>query len=91
MIITHEILHRLGLPVLGARIAVQGAGNVGGVAAKLLYDSGCKVVAISDVSGGLYEKSGLDVVEYNLSWEIRCKPEIKGKPPKRLPTVIQIL
>jgi glutamate dehydrogenase (NAD(P)+) len=63
MFMTHEILHRTGLPVLGTRVAVQGAGNVGGVAAKLLYESGCKVVAISDVSGGIYKKTGLDIRE----------------------------
>jgi len=36
-------------------------GNVGGTAAKLLYDSGCKVVAVSDVSGGIYNKDGLNI------------------------------
>lgn len=61
MFMTHEILHRSGLPILGTRVAVQGAGNVGGIAARLLHESGCKVVAISDVSGGLYKASGLDV------------------------------
>ena len=63
MFMTHEMLHRMGRPVLGTRVAVQGAGNVGGVAAKLLQQSGCKIVAISDVSGGLYKKSGLDVAQ----------------------------
>lgn len=61
MFMTHEILHRIGLPVLGTRVAVQGMGNVGGVAAKLLHDSGCKIVAVSDVSGGLYKKEGLNI------------------------------
>lgn len=61
MFMTHEILHRLGLPILGTKVAVQGMGNVGGIAAKLLYESGCKIVAVSDVSGGLYKKEGLDI------------------------------
>lgn len=61
MFMTHEILHRLGMPVLGTKVIVQGSGNVGGVAAKLLQDSGCKIVGISDVSGGLFNKNGLDV------------------------------
>jgi glutamate dehydrogenase (NAD(P)+) len=61
MFITHEILHRLGMPVLGTRVVVQGMGNVGGIAARLLHESGCKIVAVSDVSGGVYKKEGLDI------------------------------
>lgn len=61
MFMTREILHRLGMPVMGTRVAVQGFGNVGSIAAKLLYNEGCKVVAISDVSGGVYCKSGLNI------------------------------
>jgi glutamate dehydrogenase (NAD(P)+) len=63
LFMTQEMLHRMGLPVLGTRVAVQGAGNVGGVAAKLLQASGCKIVALSDVSGGIYRKTGLDIQE----------------------------
>ncbi|MDR3644910.1 MAG: Glu/Leu/Phe/Val dehydrogenase [Clostridia bacterium] len=61
MMITRELLHRKGIPVLGSRIAVQGFGNVGGVAARLLYKEGCKIIAVSDVSGGLYRRDGLDI------------------------------
>ncbi len=61
MFITREILHRLGKPMLGARVAIQGAGNVGGTAARLLRKEGCRIVAISDVSGGLYCRTGLDI------------------------------
>ncbi|MFY9525655.1 MAG: glutamate dehydrogenase, partial [Limnochordia bacterium] len=43
--------------------AVQGAGNVGGTAALFLHREGCKVVAISDVSGGIYHEDGLDIEE----------------------------
>ena len=63
MFMTREILHRLGMPMIGARVAVQGMGNVGGTAAGLLYNEGCKIVAVSDVSGGVYCKSGLNVKE----------------------------
>ena len=65
MFMTKEILHRLGMPVLATRIAVQGMGNVGGTAAKLLYNEGCKIIAVSDVSGGLYCKTGLDISDIN--------------------------
>ena len=63
MLITREILHRIGLPMLGTKVAVQGMGNVGGTAAKLLNNEGCKVVAVSDVSGGLYCDKGINMNE----------------------------
>ena len=61
MIITNEIMNKLGLEMNGAKVAVQGMGNVGGIAAKLLNRMGCKIVAVSDVSGGVYNPSGLDI------------------------------
>ena len=45
----------------GAKVAVQGFGKVGGVAARLLAAEGCRVVAVSDISGGVYNERGLDV------------------------------
>ena len=61
MFITREILHRLGMPIIGTKVVVQGMGNVGGTAAKLLHKEGCKIIAVSDVSGGIYCKAGLDI------------------------------
>lgn len=61
MFVTREILHRLGLPVTGTRIAIQGMGNVGSTAAKLLHNEGAKIVAVSDVSGGIASPNGLDI------------------------------
>ena len=61
MIVTREALRYLGMPLLGAAVAVQGFGNVGSVAADLLVKQGCKIVAISDRTGGYYNKSGIDV------------------------------
>ena len=49
------------IEIQGARVAVQGIGNVGGVSAKLLADEGCKVIAISDSRGGLYNEGGLNI------------------------------
>ena len=52
---------RQGLtPLAGASVAIQGFGNVGGVAARLLTAEGCRVVAMSDSSGGVYNERGLD-------------------------------
>ncbi|MHB0878162.1 MAG: Glu/Leu/Phe/Val family dehydrogenase [Anaerolineae bacterium] len=53
-------MEHLGIPVQGARIAVQGFGNVGSWAAQLLHDAGCKVVAVSDSRGGIFNAGGLD-------------------------------
>jgi glutamate dehydrogenase (NAD(P)+) len=48
------------LPLAGARVAVQGFGNAGSIAAKLLHAKGCRIVAVSDTRGGIYDASGLD-------------------------------
>lgn len=52
---------RLGRGLAGRRCVVQGFGNVGGVAASELHEKGAVVVAVSDVSGGVYDEGGLDV------------------------------
>ena len=52
---------RLGLDLPTARIAVQGFGNVGSIAARMFYERGCKVVGISDVTGGYVNPNGLDI------------------------------
>ena len=44
----------------GATLAIQGCGNAGGTALRLFHEAGCRVVAISDSSGGIYNKDGLD-------------------------------
>ena len=56
-----EAARRLGLPVDGARVAVQGFGNVGGTAGKLFAEAGAKVVAVQDHTGTLFNSNGLDV------------------------------
>jgi glutamate dehydrogenase (NAD(P)+) len=55
--------HRLGLALDRQRCVVQGFGNVGGVAASELHDKGATVIAVSDISGGVHDASGLDVPE----------------------------
>ncbi|HVX38983.1 MAG TPA: Glu/Leu/Phe/Val dehydrogenase [Gemmatimonadaceae bacterium] len=61
MIVTKEALKHLGMPTQGTTVAVQGFGNVGSVAAQLLSREGCKIVAISDRTGGYYNKNGIDI------------------------------
>ncbi len=60
-IITGLTCKKLGRPLAGAKVAVQGFGNVGSVAAKLLAREGARVVAVSDVNGGVYNEAGLDL------------------------------
>jgi len=57
----HEALHKRELPVEGITVAVQGFGNVGGTAARLLAQTGAKIVAVTDVNGGVSNVGGLDM------------------------------
>jgi glutamate dehydrogenase (NAD(P)+) len=52
---------RLGVPLTGARIVVQGFGNVGGVAARMFEQAGAKVIAIQDHTATIYSESGISV------------------------------
>lgn len=60
-IILQATLARLNRPLKGISVAVQGFGNVGSFAARILHDMGAKVVAVSDVLGGTYNAKGLDI------------------------------
>ncbi|MEZ6144534.1 MAG: Glu/Leu/Phe/Val dehydrogenase dimerization domain-containing protein [Planctomycetaceae bacterium] len=60
-ILTKALLDRYMAPIKEARVAIQGFGNVGSFAASFLHDMGTRVVAISDVSGGIYNPEGLDI------------------------------
>ena len=52
---------KMNLGLKGSSIVVQGFGNVGGTIAKILYEKGAKIIAISDISGGLYDNEGLNI------------------------------
>ncbi len=58
-----EAARRLGLDLRGARIAVQGFGNVGSVAAELFVEAGAKVVAVQDHTGTVVNENGLDLAQ----------------------------
>ena len=65
--VTRELSQLHGFDLKRAPVAVQGFGNVGMNAAKIFAEHGCKVVAVSDVEGGLYNEDGLDIegiIEY---------------------------
>jgi glutamate dehydrogenase (NAD(P)+) len=61
MIVTLEALKHSRLDPESVTVAVQGFGNVGSNSARLLHEQGCKVVAVSDVSGGIYNPKGLNI------------------------------
>ncbi len=61
MQVTREALRKLRMPVEGTRVAVQGFGNVGSVAADMMERQGMKIIAVSDKSGGVFNPKGLKV------------------------------
>jgi glutamate dehydrogenase (NAD(P)+) len=60
-IVTQEALKHLGMAAEGARVVVQGFGNVGGMAAKLMARVGFKIIAVIEVDGAVYNAGGLDI------------------------------
>jgi len=67
MFVTREALAKIGLPMSQARVAVQGFGNVGSLAADFLAKEGATVVAVSDKSGGIVNSKGLDIPDV-IAW-----------------------
>lgn len=61
MFTTRNICAKKGIDLKDATVAVQGMGNVGSVSAKLIHEQGAKIVAVSDVSCGIYNEKGLDI------------------------------
>jgi glutamate dehydrogenase (NAD(P)+) len=66
------------IPLQGARVVVQGFGNVGSVTAALMHELGAHVIAVSDVHGGVYREAGLDIAE--LLKHQRDKKTVVGFP-----------
>jgi glutamate dehydrogenase/leucine dehydrogenase len=64
-ICAREACKQLGMKFKGATVAVQGYGNVGWNAAKIAYDWGAKILAVSDSMGGIYCKEGLNPYKVN--------------------------
>ena len=63
MLTTLNILNTLDIPVEGSTAVIQGMGNVGSISAKLIHNAGLKVIAVSDVSCGIYNPEGLNIPE----------------------------
>ena len=59
--VTREAMLDLGILPEDCSVVIQGFGNVGSISARLLHELGCKVVAVSDISGGVYNAHGIDI------------------------------
>jgi glutamate dehydrogenase (NAD(P)+) len=89
MIVVKEALRELGMPLHGSKVVVQGFGNVGSIAARLLADEGMTVVGISDKSCGIYNPNGIYLNEA-LEW-VRQNRFLEGYPAGERCTNEQIL
>lgn len=81
MIITREACKANGIELRGARVAVQGFGNVGSWVARLLAECGARIVAVSDVHGAVFNEGGLDVPR--LLEHVRSSRSVCGFAPGR--------
>ncbi len=79
MIVVREALKDLGKSLAGAKIVIQGFGNVGGAAAELLHLEGAKVVAVSTGAGGIYSEIGLDIPAVK-AYAMENKKSLVGYP-----------
>jgi glutamate dehydrogenase (NAD(P)+) len=70
LIVCDEAIKKLGLSRENTRVIIQGFGNVGSNAARLMAQAGYKIIGLLEVGGGLYNKNGIDV---ELLWEYRQK------------------
>ena len=61
MIVVDQAIKRFKMTPQNTRVVVQGSGNVGGIGAQLMHEAGYKVVAISDIHGGIYNPKGIDI------------------------------
>lgn len=70
--------HNLGIDIKKSKVAIQGFGNVGSIAAKAIAQAGAKVIAVSDVSGGIINENGINIAE--LIKHVNRESFVKGFP-----------
>jgi len=78
LVVTKRALERRKMNVVGATVAVQGFGNVGSTAARLMQGEGMVIIAVSDKSGGIHNPKGLDIADV-LEW-VKKNRVIEGYP-----------
>src|SRR5262245_51564835 len=87
--VLYQAVRHLGQELRGRKVVVQGFGNVGGVAARMLWREGCSVVAVSDVKGGVFNPNGLDIRQ--LEAHVAESGSVLGFPGAEAVTNSQIL
>jgi glutamate dehydrogenase (NAD(P)+) len=70
MVVCDEALKRLNMTPESTRVVIQGFGNVGSNAARLMHEAGYKIIGIAEWDGGLYNKNGINIEEL---WEFRYR------------------
>lgn len=63
--VAEKCFEKKGMDFRGARIAIQGYGNVGSFAAQFAFERGAKIIAVSDVSGAIFSGDGLNITHVN--------------------------
>jgi glutamate dehydrogenase (NAD(P)+) len=84
-----EAVAEIGIDIKGARVAIQGFGNAGSIAARLITDEGATVVAVSDSTGGIHNPNGLDIGRVS-GWK-REHGTVQGFPGTRDITNAEVL
>ncbi len=69
---------KLGMNLEGARVSIQGFGNVGNAAARIFHDHKARIVAVSDVTGAVYNEAGID--PYDLTQHVQSTGGVRGYP-----------
>jgi glutamate dehydrogenase (NAD(P)+) len=69
--VTMEALRHLKLDIRNTTVAIQGFGNVGAHTARIMQESGARVIAVSDVNGGIHNSSGLDIPELLARYKVK--------------------
>lgn len=59
--VLEELCNKKNLNIKSMKVAIQGFGKVGKEIGKKLYESGCKIIAVSDTKGGIYDENGIDI------------------------------
>lgn len=77
--VTLAALDKLDLLANQCTVAVQGFGNVGSISAKLMYEQGAKIIAVSDISGGYYNSNGIDIPRA-MEYSVRNNNSLEGYP-----------
>jgi glutamate dehydrogenase (NAD(P)+) len=89
MIVTDQALKRFGRQRAQTRVIIQGFGNVGSAAARLMHEAGYKIIGVSDIHGGIFNTNGLDIpalLEY-----ARDNKTVKGFPESEAIDNMEIL